>query len=199
MGSSIPPLAQVAMKGLDMEELQEVVIQRPGGDPLRVGLAMPEEIWRMSDIRAIEKIDELREAARVAAAAGLEEESRALYASACDIVEHNLIAPETIGEYADLLDSQGLSGPAADYRAWHAELMGKLAEYDLPKPAYEERLRAEVVQRRQHARPQARAHGQAGARERLGEVAAQARSASHSLGEHSSRGLPEPGRGLGHQ
>lgn len=169
-----------------MDERQVITIPLEAGDALRVSLASEEEISRMSDLRAIERIDELRDAARTAAGMGLEVEARTMYANACDIVEHNLLVPETIGEYADMLESQGLEEPAAEYRAWHEEFTDMLAQYDLPAKGYEERQRAEVAQERLDPKMAPPTTGASRPRERLGDAVAEAEAASRSLGETPS-------------
>ena len=181
-----------------MDERQTITIAQRAGEAQRVSLSTPEEIECMSDLQAIERIDELRAAARMAESLGLEVEARTLYANACDIVEHNLIVPETIGEYADLLESQGLSDIAAGYRTWHKEFTEALAQYDLPARGYEARLRIEATRQYKRADASSRTHSPEGSRERIGDAVTQARSASQSLGQAPSRELPSPvpGRGL---
>lgn len=49
--------------------------------------------------------------------------------------------------------NEGKSSERPAENACPAELMGKLAEYDLTKPAYKGRVRAEVVQRHQYSHP----------------------------------------------
>lgn len=180
-----------------MEEIHVIAIPQEAKGAMQVRLASEEEISRMSDLQAIEKVDELRGAARSAAGMGLDEEARTLYANACDIVEHNLIVPETIGEYADLLEAQGLVEPAAEYRAWHEEFMANLAEYNLPARGYEERLRAEVAQGKESAKEHGLPTHANDSRERLGTAMAEAQQAAHGLAPSSSQRLmPAETRGV---
>lgn len=124
-------------------------------------------------------------------------ERQADYANACDIVEHNLIVRETIGEYEDLLESQGLAEPAAEYRTWHEEFMASLAEFNLPARGYEAQLRAEVAQRKEPVKDPVLPTHARNHRERLSTAMAEAQQAAHGLASPSSpRLMPAETRGV---
>jgi hypothetical protein len=189
-GNLRPTLGIRHNEGTTMEERQIIMISRGLGEPRGVSLATKEEIQRMGDLQAIAKIDELRDAAKEAENVGLVGEACTLYANACDIVENNLIVPEVIGEYADMLEAHGMSEQAADYRAWHEEFTKVLAEYDLPARGYEARLRDQVAQASQGAAGRDNPGEQSVRRERLGDAVAQAQSAARAIEAPAGHALP---------
>lgn len=164
----------------------------------RTKLATPEEISLMSDLQALAKVDELRQAAREAAADGHPQEAFTLYANACDVAENNLVCVDVIAEYADALEEHGHHGLSGEYHEWHDNLTNAMADYGLPFPGYEDRLRAEAAQASQA--PQGiQAPQSEGKRERLADAASHARAAAAlasgqppTRGHLPSREAPQP-------
>ena len=77
------------------------------------------------------------------------ERARAFFSNACEIAQSNYVGTDVLSEYADFLEAHDLPGFAEVYRNEHRQLTEFLAEYDLPKPDYEERLRASTPERRE--------------------------------------------------
>lgn len=105
--------------------------------------ATADEIARMSDAQSIGKIDELRAAAMQAADAGDIAASRLYWHNACTIAMFNYVGTDVLAECADFLEEHDLPDLAETYRDYHRQLTGFLRDYGLPKPDYDDRLRAE--------------------------------------------------------